>query len=294
MSSVILSMRGSSTVKFLQSLCTNDVVAWSRETPLYAAFLTNKGRILADVMLYDGGGEAETKSDEILLEVSTAQKAQVAKHLKMYKMRSDVTITETDLSVSLSEGTTGGRDPRLTNGQRRFVGSGVGGDWTRRDRLAAGVGHGVELANKIPLECNLDALNGVSFDKGCYLGQELTARAKHRGTVRKRLVPILVGASDDALKYLDAETARAWNGDKLVDVGSQVKAGDGRVVGDVVASEPGIALAMLRLDFLFGSGDEKKDAPPLSSLNCDDTACSPYLPDWWESSSEQQADLPQP
>lgn len=276
MSSVI-SLRGSSTVKLLQSLCTNDVVAWKRDAPLYAAFLTNKGRILADVMMYGGTSDDE----EVLLEVSTAQKAQFVKHLKMYKLRSDVKITETDLSVSLREGSSGGRDPRLSDGQERYVGS-VAGDWTRRDRLAAGIGHGVELSNKIPLECNLDALNGVSFDKGCYLGQELTARAKHRGTVRKRLVPLLVGSNDiKNLRFLDAETARAWDDTTLVDSGSPVKAGDD-VVGEVVAAEPGIALAMLRLDALFSRGDT-------SSFSCGaETACSPYLPDWWQSSPDLQ------
>lgn len=269
----ILSLRGSQCVKLLQSLCTNDVVSWSQQEPMYAAFLTTKGRILADAFLY--GGRHET---EILLDVATGQKASLLKHIKTYKLRSDVTLKdETDLRVStLDDGrvVSGGNDPRASKLGQRFVV--IQGDEPqeeeedRRRRLALGIGQGMELSNRIPLECNLDALAAVSFNKGCYLGQELTARAKHRGTVRKRLVPLMVGKKVDSLQVVDQATAIAWDGPIVT---GSVTSTSGHALGEVVASEPGIALAMLRLNAL----DDATSTCQVAGLTV-----SPFLPEWWQ------------
>lgn len=270
----ILSLRGSQCVKLLQSLCTNDVVSWTQQEPMYAAFLTTKGRILADAFLY--GGRNET---EILLDVATEHKASLLKHIKTYKLRSDVTLKdETELTVStIDDGRVvcGGNDPRVSQlGQRFIVVQGSEPqkeEEYRRSRLALGIGEGVELSNRIPLECNLDALAAVSFSKGCYLGQELTARAKHRGIVRKRLVPLMVGRKVGSLQVVDQATAIAWDGPI---VNGAITSASGHALGEVVASEPGIALAMLRLNALT-------DAP--STCHVAGLTASPFLPEWWQS-----------
>ena len=65
------------------------------------------------------------------------------------------------------------------------------------NRMALGVAEGPELVARMPLECNLDALNAVSFDKGCYVGQELVARTHYKGQIRKRVMPFTISAADD-------------------------------------------------------------------------------------------------
>lgn len=118
----------------------------------------------------------------------------------------------------------------------------------RRFRYALGVAEGAELVGRLPLECNLAGLGAVSFDKGCYVGQELTARTHHRGVVRKRIVPVafraLSGDSDEARFptpgwKLFPEPALGAGG-----------AADGRPAGEIVASSGDVGLAMVRLERL--------------------------------------------
>ena len=118
----------------------------------------------------------------------------------------------------------------------------------RRLRYALGVAEGAELVGLLPLECNLAGLNAVSFEKGCYVGQELTARTHHRGVVRKRIVPVafraLSGDSDEARFptpgwKLFPEPALGAGG-----------AADGRPAGEIVASSGDVGLAMVRLERL--------------------------------------------
>ena len=80
-------------------------------------------------------------------------------------------------------------------------------DAHRRLRYALGVAEGAELVGMLPLECNLAGLNAVSFEKGCYVGQELTARTHHRGVVRKRIVPARFEV--DSVLAFDARGARS-------------------------------------------------------------------------------------
>ena len=126
-------------------------------------------------------------------------------------------------------------------------------------RVLAGAAEGDESVGMIPLEANFAELGGIAFDKGCYLGQELIARTYHRGVVRKRLVPIVLGdgaggrgASSSAALRIDAlvqgrpldAAPLAAGGDPVVDAAS------GKKVGKIVATVPGsdLALAMLRLE----------------------------------------------
>ena len=125
----------------------------------------------------------------------------------MYKLRADVKIRdEEDLDVvtatkTLQNCVASGPDPATALlGSRGVVEKGsvegeAPGLYLRR-RLALGVAEGVELEGAVPLVANLDVLNAIAFDKGCYLGQELTARAKFRGQVRRRFMPVALHETD--------------------------------------------------------------------------------------------------
>ena len=145
-----------------------------------------------------------------------------------------------------------------------------------RYRMLHGIAEGPEIANKIPLECNLDLLNYISFSKGCYVGQELVARTKHKGMVRKRILPFLrpvsgVGGSA-SFDRLDGKVAGAIAASSMVDVAPAnrthyVSKGDNLIAiasegeGDVKGGEAGsvisttkgqeLGLALVRLDRVF-------------------------------------------
>ncbi|KAJ8607019.1 hypothetical protein CTAYLR_006255 [Chrysophaeum taylorii] len=260
----VIALRGNDTVKVLQSLCTNDVAGW--ESGLLAtAFLTNKGRVLCDAILY------RTEDSSVLVDVAAESFGGLVRHLKMYKLRAQVSIEATDLAVSrerVGEVLAGGTDPRVSGLGERFVSSERGPAPEVRSRLAVGVSEGPEIVGRIPLECNLDAINAISFSKGCYLGQELTARAKHRGAVRKRLMPLVM--RHQALQVMaeipPCEEAPPGKGE------DKVLAADGATIGTVVAADSGVVLALLRLDAAFA---------PEPHFSINGRPASPYLPPWW-------------
>jgi len=152
---------------------------------------------------------------------------------------------------------------------------GIGDYHLRRLALGLPEGHGEAacdfLHQPIPLECNLELLEGVSFSKGCYLGQELTAKTHHTGVVRKRLVPVVLGstvhaaknralalrheperASSIMLEYNKGERAEWKNGLK---VGSTLTILDNGVdVGQVTSLADGLGMAKLRTDMVFSQG----------------------------------------
>jgi folate-binding protein YgfZ len=108
-----------------------------------------------------------------------------------------------------------------------------------RTRIALGVAEGAsELANALPLECNFDALNGVSFTKGCYVGQENTARQRFRGVVRKRIAPFVA----------------IEPGARAPSVGEKIVNERGDVVGDVIAAiedeDAVLGLVRARMSFI--------------------------------------------
>ena len=200
----VLSLGGADTSKLLQSLCTNNVATWLEGSApaLAAAFLTTKGRVLADACF-------RRHDDAVLIDCAVDQAPKLLRHLKMYKLRADVKIRdEADLDVVTATSTlqncvARAPDPRTAlRRDRRGVaekGSVEGeapGLYLRR-RLALGVAEGVELEGAVPLVANLDVLNAISLRQGeHYLGQELTARAKFRGQVRRRFMPVALHETD--------------------------------------------------------------------------------------------------
>jgi len=190
----VLGISGAEARDFLQGLVTNDV-AKLKHGLVYAAMLTPQGKYRADFILVPMG-------DAILLDVDSALAPGLKQALTMYKLRSKVEITETDRVVTrgLGDAPEGAfadpRDPAL--GWRGYDGQ-PGDDSVDWDavRVAALVPQsGVELTpDSFILEMGFERLNGVDFRKGCYVGQEVTARMKHKTELRKGLAKVAVEGS---------------------------------------------------------------------------------------------------
>ncbi|WP_422072531.1 YgfZ/GcvT domain-containing protein [Tranquillimonas rosea] len=188
----MLAVGGQDRSEFLQGLITNDVLHL-KDGLVYAALLTAQGKYLADFFLLDRG-------DDILLDAPAAVWDALVKKLKMYKLRSKVTLDEVDVSLArgLGEAPEGAlRDPRHpAMGWRAY-----GTDLTDEDvdwdalRVANCIPEaGVELVpdESFILECGFTRLNGVDFRKGCYVGQEVTARMHHKTELKKGLATVSV------------------------------------------------------------------------------------------------------
>jgi folate-binding protein YgfZ len=237
----VLAIAGPDAREFLQGLLTNDVARLNAETPLYAALLAPQGKILFDFLLFADGGD-------VRLDCASAGRDALRKRLSMYRLRAKVEIVpRDDLAVFAGWGDDALQapaDPRLAAlGNRAILPSGsVAADGDTNAYLAHRLDLGVPEAadfgqDKVfALDGDLDELHAVAFDKGCYVGQELTARMKHRGTARKRLLS--VAAVDDT---------------KLPPNDTSVTA-DGRELGTLTSAYGARGFALIRLDRLEEAG----------------------------------------
>lgn len=181
---------------FLQGLVTNDV---SGELPVYAALLSAQGKAMFDFLVWSDGSD-------VLLDCEVAVADDLAKRLSLYRLRRKINIErDNSLAVnwSIEESEGAAPDPRLAELGYRWLASAIDGDeqadttWLAH-RLSLGVPEGhAELGDILWLETNAVELNGVSFDKGCYIGQENTARMNWRQKVNRRLVVVPLGTSDE-------------------------------------------------------------------------------------------------
>ena len=180
---------------FLQGLVTNDTTG---PLPCYAALLSAQGKHLFDFLVWaDGAG--------LLLDCEAAHADELAKRLSMYRLRRQIAIARDDsLAVhwSAQEQPGAAPDPRLAELGYRWIaaagGESADASWLAH-RLSLGVPEGrAELGDILWLETNAVELNGVSFTKGCYVGQENTARMNWRQKVNRRLVVVPLAASDEA------------------------------------------------------------------------------------------------
>lgn len=191
----VLRLSGEDVRGFLQGLVTNDLAMLAPDALLWAGLLTPQGKALFDFLLWLDG-------DDVLIDCEAEEAEALMRRLAMYRLRRPIAIAADPLRVHwAAAGAMGVADPRLPELGRRWLGSpapGVAG-W-RAHRLALGVCEGVgELGSGVTLwlECNARELNGVSFTKGCYVGQENTARMHHRARVNRRLVVApLTGAGE--------------------------------------------------------------------------------------------------
>ncbi len=229
----VFAVSGADRVTFLQGLVTNDLGNLG-DGLVYAALLTAQGKYLADFFLVPQG-------DAILIDAKAEQADALARRLSMYRLRAAVTIAPTDIHVcrGLGPAPDGAfADPRHPALGWRSYGTGTGGapgiDWDAI-RVAHGIPEaGIEL---IPdetyiLEAGFERLNGVDFRKGCYVGQEVTARMKHKTELRKGFVTVAIEGS--------------------APVGTEVLAG-GKPAGRVFTQSGGRAIAWLRFDRLGGN-----------------------------------------
>ncbi|WP_375382372.1 YgfZ/GcvT domain-containing protein [uncultured Sphingomonas sp.] len=188
----VLRLDGAEARPFLQGLVTQDVAAVRPGAPRWAGLLTPQGKALFDFILWDAG-------EALLLDVEAAQADAIARRLAMYRLRRAVTIEPVALAVHWSPdaGLDQVPDPRLAALGWRWLGaSGAAATGWHAHRLALGVTEGVaELGQDrtLWLECNAGELGGVSYTKGCYVGQENTARMHHRAKVSRRLVVAPIG-----------------------------------------------------------------------------------------------------
>lgn len=183
----LLRIAGEDVRGFLQGLVTQDMAMVMPATPRWAALLTPQGKVLFDFILWADG-------DSILVDCEAEQRDALARRLTLYRLRRPISIEPVDGAVHWSPlGDHGTADPRLSEIGRRWLGPAEGEaalDW-RTHRLALGVTEGAaELGQDktLWLEANAAELNGVSFAKGCYVGQENTARMHYRAKVNRRLV----------------------------------------------------------------------------------------------------------
>ncbi len=212
----VVSVTGEDAGKLLQGVITNDMGLLATQPALHAGVLTPQGKILFDFFVV-------RTSDGFLLETMRDKAAALADRLMLYKLRAkaDIRDVSSDYTIAAIWGGTyepHGRgkaplvfaDPRLAAmGSRELVT--IGSDWalaneeadsaTQDEYHAHRIGLGVPEGGKdyafgdtFPHEALFDQLSGVSFTKGCYVGQEVVARMQNRGTARKRVVPV-VGAA---------------------------------------------------------------------------------------------------
>jgi folate-binding protein YgfZ len=194
----VVRLSGAGVRDFLQGLVTSDVEG---ALPLWTALLTPQGKCLFDFFVWGDG-------EDLLLDCEAAAADELIKRLTIYRLRRPIVIARDDsVAVHWSpSGSDGVSDPRLPELGRRWLGppsdgegdhaqhGGRGGEartlyLVHRLRLAVTEGR-AELGDILWLECNAAELNGVSFSKGCFVGQENTARMNWRAKVNRRLVVV--------------------------------------------------------------------------------------------------------
>ena len=180
----VIRLSGHDVREFLQGLVTNDV---NGPLPAWAGLLTAQGKCLFDFILWDDG-------DDLLIDCEADAADGLVKRLAMYRLRRPIEIVRDEsLAVHWSpDGDQSAPDPRLAElGRRWLAPAGEAARGWRQHRLRLGVCEGAaELGELLWLECNAAELNGVSFAKGCFVGQENTARMNWRSKVNRRLLVV--------------------------------------------------------------------------------------------------------
>lgn len=265
----VLSLSGPDTIVLLERLVTNATNDWDLGTTRYGALLTPQGKVLSDYL-------ALRTADGVLLDVSAEHVDDLAKRLKMFRLRSDVEITRREdllVTANIEDAPDGVRpvpgaehvylDPRYKGGRLRNlitkpdVDEAVSIEDYHTDRIAHGVpeqGFDFGSAEVFPADINMDVLGGVALNKGCFVGQEVVSRMHRRGQIRKRTLPFTIP---------DGGT---------VEIGAELLAP--APVGAVTSYEGGRGLARLRVDRLLKA--EAANAP----VTLDETPVTIEKPNW--------------
>ena len=260
----VIAVSGPDRAEFLQGLISNDTAKVVAGGAMWAALLTPPGRVLNDLFVVGEG------ADTFLLETERERAPALARKLKMYTLRSKVTVEDRSATLEVAvvfgpgaealvplAGATSFVDPRLPElgvrvlapvGQTAALLSahGIGEaplDAYERRRLELGVPDGsrdLPVEKALLLESGFDELNGVDWKKGCYMGQELTARTKYRGLIKRRLFPVRIEGV-------------------LPPPGTPIHHGD-KEVGEIRSGAGDRALAMLQLEASQGVALTAADA----------------------------------
>lgn len=193
----VIRLLGEDVRDFLQGLVTQDAHG---PMPAWSALLTPQGKVLFDFLLWADG-------DDVLIDCEAASAEALARRLLIYRLRRVITIAvDPAPAVHWAEGgDAGAPDPRLgALGRRWLAPPGEPATGWLAHRLALGVTEGLaELGDgtTLWLECNARELHGVSFTKGCFVGQENTARMHHRSKVNRRLAVLPAPQADARISY---------------------------------------------------------------------------------------------
>ncbi len=250
----VIAVSGPEARAFLQGLVTNDVQAVAPGRPLYAALLTPQGKILFDFLIVQD-------QDGLLIDCRREIRDALVRRLSLYKLRAKLEIrARDDLGVVVGP-EADLADPRHTALPRRMIRplaemSPGTADYQSR-RLDLGIPEGADFGSDkmFALDAGLDELHAVAFDKGCYVGQELTARMKHRGTARKRLLP--VGSADGS--PLPADVPVTADGQEIGFITSVygprgfalIRLGRFAEAGDAALAAGGVAVTLTKPSWLF-------------------------------------------
>lgn len=205
----LLRVSGEDPRGFLQGLVTQDLAGVTPERPRWSGLLSPQGKALFDFILWDA---ADGGDDAVLIDCEAARAEALARRLAMYRLRRKIEIAPANAAVHWAvESEEGVADPRLPDLGRRWLapaGEAATG-WTGH-RLRLGVTEGVaELGDgaTLWLECNAEELGGTSYTKGCFIGQENTARMHYRSKVNRRLVVAPLGEAGDRTRAVYPELA---------------------------------------------------------------------------------------
>ncbi|MEG3181971.1 CAF17-like 4Fe-4S cluster assembly/insertion protein YgfZ [Sphingomonas sp. LT1P40] len=230
----LIRIAGEDVRGFLHGLVTQDVALVQPDAPLWAGLLSPQGKALFDFILWADG-------EDILIDCEAEQRDALIRRLSIYRLRRAITIEAIKGGVhwSLVAGE-GVADPRLPDLGQRWLGE-VSGDpatgW-REHRLRLGVTEGfAELGQDktLWLECNAAELNGVSFTKGCYVGQENTARMNYRSKVNRRLVVVPLGEATDRTRAVYPDLGLAVEHRRVEALSDAIMPG---WLADALASQP--------------------------------------------------------
>ena len=243
----VISVTGVDRITFLNGLVSNDVAKAAPGRAVWAALLTPQGKYLSDFFVF-------ATDDALLLDAPRTDIPALLAKLRRYRLRADVELEDASEAYAVYAAWDGAPpdaaisapDPRLDEaGWRLLSGTPLPANASEADyaahRIALGLPDGapdLEPEKTLLLEAGFDELGGIAWDKGCYMGQELTARTKYRGLVKRRLVPVALTAPAPA-------------------PGTPVMA-DGHEVGDIRSCAGRLALAMLRLDALEKTLDSRR------------------------------------
>jgi len=235
----VLAVSGPDRVAFLNGLVSNEVSRAAPGHAVWAALLSPQGRYIVDFFIFSDG-------EALFLDAPAGAVAELQKRLGRYRLRAAVTLEDVSATRQVyaawnevaPDEKIAAADPRLPEAgfrvisERVLAATGTEAAY-HAHRHALGLPDGppdLEPDKTLLLEANFDALNGVDFEKGCYMGQELTARTKYRGLIKRRLVPVALEVSAPP-------------------PGTPVLA-EGVEVGTIRSSSGALALATLRLDAL--------------------------------------------